>query len=543
MEFFKNISMRAKLTVAIGAMLLLMAILALSGYSALRQTIAAQHTASQHIRNVVDLTDLKANFNESRLSVMMTANATNRAEQDPWRQIISRLALENDQLLSRIRRDNENSPEITARLNRFESERVTYVERRTRILDLASGGSLAEAARLSANDQTTHYVSMRGMLDEMIKVAEESAAREQQAAQDAYERAVRTFLILGAVALVVASAGVYTLGGIIANPMRELLGAAEKIARGDLTGTVSGGERRDEIGALSRAFHRMNDNLRELQREVQEGVNVLAASASEIFTATSQIAAGASETATAVSQTTTTVEEVRQTAQISSQKANHVADVAQKAVQSAVTGKRSVDDSIEGMQRMREQMETIAESIVRLSEQSQAIGEIIATVNDLAEQSNLLAVNASIEAAKAGEHGRGFAVVAQEIRSLAVQSKEATSQVRSILGEIQKATTGAVMATEQGTKTAEAGLRQANLSGEAIRSLSESIASAAQAATQINASSQQQLVGVDQVAVAMENVLQASKQNAVGTQQAETGARNLADLGQKLKSVVQRYKL
>ena len=98
-------------------------------------------------------------------------------------------------------------------------------------------------------------------------------------------------------------------------------------------------------------------------------------------------------------------------------------------------------------QRIREQMEAIAESMVRLSEQGQAIGQIIATVEDLAAQSNLLAVNASIEAAKAGEHGKGFGVVAQEVKSLAEQSKQATNQVRTILSDIQKATTAAVMAT------------------------------------------------------------------------------------------------
>jgi methyl-accepting chemotaxis protein len=108
--------------------------------------------------------------------------------------------------------------------------------------------------------------------------------------------------------------------------------------------------------------------------------------------------------------------------------------------------------SIEGMKKIQTQMESIAESVVKLSEQSQAIGEIIASVNDLAEQSNLLAVNAAIEAAKAGEQGKGFAVVAQEVKSLAEQSKQATSQVRTIFNDIQKATTAAVLATEQGAR-------------------------------------------------------------------------------------------
>ncbi|MDO8706310.1 MAG: methyl-accepting chemotaxis protein, partial [Sulfuricaulis sp.] len=179
-----------------------------------------------------------------------------------------------------------------------------------------------------------------------------------------------------------------------------------------------------------------------------------------------------------------------------------------------------------------------AESIVRLSEQSQAIGEIIATVNDLAEQSNLLAVNAAIEANKAGEQGKGFAVVAQEVKSLAEQSKQATAQVRTILGDIQKATSTAVLATEQGNKAVEAGVKQTTETGESIRLLADSIAEAAQAATQIAASSQQQMVGMDQVALAMENIKQASVQNVAGTKQAEAAAQNLHELGQKLNDLI-----
>src|SRR5438128_3440680 len=112
------------------------------------------------------------------------------------------------------------------------------------------------------------------------------------------------------------------------------------------------------------------------------------------------------------------------------------------------------------MARSREQMNSIAQIMVRLSEQNQAIGQIIATVDDLAQQSNLLAVNASIEAAKAGEEGKGFSVVAQEVKSLAEQSRQATTQVRAILSDIQKATSAAVMATEQGGKVVEAGVAQ-----------------------------------------------------------------------------------
>jgi methyl-accepting chemotaxis protein len=322
--------------------------------------------------------------------------------------------------------------------------------------------------------------------------------------------------------------------------LREMSAAAQQIAAGDLRAKITPKSDRDVVGA---AFAAMIDNLRRTTSELAEAVNLLAASGSEILAATTQVASGAAETGTAIAQTTTTVEEVKQTALVSSQKAKFVADSAQKATLIGEAGRRAVEASMAGMQHIQTQVESIAESVVRLSEQGQAIGEIIATVNDLAEQSNLLSVNAAIEAAKAGEQGKGFAVVAQEVKSLAEQSKQATAQVRTILSDIQKATNAAVLATEQGSKAVAAGVAQSADAGESIRQLADSVTEAAQAATQISASSQQQLVGTDQVALAMENIKQASAQNVAGTRQTEIAARNLHELGLRLKQLVVQYKM
>jgi hypothetical protein len=279
---------------------------------------------------------------------------------------------------------------------------------------------------------------------------------------------------------------------------------------------------------------------RSINRQLRETITQLTASSAEILAMTSQVAGAAAETATAVSQTTATVEEVKQTVQVSSQKAKQVSDIAQETAQVSVSGQQAVDALIDGINRIRSQTISTADSISRLGEQSQAIGEIIATVNDLAEQSNLLAVNAAIEAAKAGDQGRGFAVVAQEVRTLAEQSRQATAQVRAILTDIQKATGLAVMATDLNGKAVEDGARQSGTAGTTIQTLSENIVNAAQAALQIAASSQQQLVGMDQVAMAMENIKQASVQNMAGTKQTEIAAQNLHAIGAQLKRLVER---
>ncbi|MGR9099736.1 MAG: HAMP domain-containing methyl-accepting chemotaxis protein [Gammaproteobacteria bacterium] len=273
-------------------------------------------------------------------------------------------------------------------------------------------------------------------------------------------------------------------------------------------------------------------------RQLRDSVNRLSTASAQILATTTQAASGAAETSTALNETTATLEEVKQTAQVASQKAKFVAKNAQKAMQASQEGCRAVEVTVQCMNGIQEQMEAVAETIVRLSEQGQAIAEIIATVNDLSEQSNLLAVNAAIEAAKAGEHGKGFSVVAQEVKSLAEQSRQATGQVRTILNDIQKATGSAVLATEQGGNSVANGVRQSAETGDTIRLLAESIAQAAQAAAQIAASSQQQMVGMDQVALAMENIKQASEQNMAGTRQAESAAQTLHELGQKLESMI-----
>jgi hypothetical protein len=282
---------------------------------------------------------------------------------------------------------------------------------------------------------------------------------------------------------------------------------------------------------------------RGISRQLREATTQLASSSAELSAAASQFASGAAETAAAVSETTTTVEEVKQAAEVASEKAKYVSESAQKATQAAQDGKKAVDESIEAMKRIQEQMGSIAEGIVNLSEQSTTIGEITATVADIAEQSNLLAVNAAIEAAKAGEQGKGFAVVAQEVKSLADQSKQATGQVKSILSDIQKGINTAVMLTEQGSKASEAGVKQSAVAGKSIQVLVEtSVTEAAQAATQIAVSSQQQLAGMEQVASAMENIKQATTESVNSTQQTESTARNLHDLSEKLLRMVERPK-
>jgi methyl-accepting chemotaxis protein len=322
--------------------------------------------------------------------------------------------------------------------------------------------------------------------------------------------------------------------------LKRLAASADRIAAGDLTLEVLPASSKDQLGI---SFATMTKNLRDLNLEVREVVGVLASSAGEIMTTVSELASSSAETASSVSETNATVQQIRQTTDLTSQKSRQVYDSSHKSVQVAKSGRQSVEEAIGGMRGIDERMGFIAERIVNLSEQSLAIGDVIATVNDLAEQSNLLAVNAAIEAAKAGEHGKGFAVVAQEVKNLATQSKQATAQVRGILGVIQKATTAAVLATEQGSKAVELGVKQSSDAGEAIRQLAASIEDSSNATLQIVTSTQEQAIGMDQIAIAIQSINQASVQNVEGSRQIETAARSLYELNQKLQQLVSRYRV
>ena len=188
---------------------------------------------------------------------------------------------------------------------------------------------------------------------------------------------------------------------------------------------------------------------RSIINPVRSAVNQLTSASAEILASTTQQASGAQEQAAAMTETVSTVTEVSQTAEQSAQRAKGVGEAVQRTREVGEAGRRTVEDSIGALGTVQHQVEATAENILSLAEQAQAISDIIATVNDIAEQTNLLALNAAIEASRAGEHGKGFAVVAGEVKALADQSKKATSQVRQILGEIQKATNTAVLSTRK----------------------------------------------------------------------------------------------
>ncbi|MBI5249379.1 MAG: methyl-accepting chemotaxis protein [Desulfomonile tiedjei] len=372
-----------------------------------------------------------------------------------------------------------------------------------------------------------------------IVVTEISAAEVLHSAESLGQRTTFITLCIAAVIGLIA----FFLAKTFIGPLTVLAGQVSKASEGDLTVRLEEFNRRDEIGVLGQAVGSMLDSLRDQVRRITEVVTVLSSAAADISSTVAQLATSTSKTSAAVTETTTTVEQVKQAAKVSSEKAKKVSSSAQQAVQVSESGKKATEDTVHGMNLIKDQMESIGETVVRLSEHSQAIEDIINAVQDIADQSNLLAVNASIEAARAGDQGKGFAVVAYEIKNLADQSKKATEQVKSILNDTRKWVNAVVMAAEQGGKAVDAGVTQSLVAGEAIQSLASSVATSSQAASVIDSTSEQQFIGVDQVARAMANIEHAMRQNLDGTSQLEAAAKELEELGEFLRGLVHRYKI
>jgi methyl-accepting chemotaxis protein len=294
--------------------------------------------------------------------------------------------------------------------------------------------------------------------------------------------------------------------------------------------------------AMVLAFYLSRD-MRHVTGEIQEGANGLSTASSEILAAVAQQSTGATEQSAAIAQTTATVAQVKASADQAVQMAMVVSETAREASRVAGEGVQAARDAAAGMADLREKVESIAENILALSEQSQRIGEIIATVNDLADQSNLLALNAAIEASRAGEQGRGFAVVATEIRNLAEQSKAATAQVRTILGDIQRATNATVLSTEQGTRGVDTGMHLVEQTGVTIGELAHVIDQASDSAHQIAASVRQHSVGMEQVEAAMININQATTHSLAASADTRKAAEHLTTLAGGLTGTVAQYKV
>jgi methyl-accepting chemotaxis protein len=386
-------------------------------------------------------------------------------------------------------------------------------------------------------------------MDDIRRVIGEMDGEEAALLKDRAERAKataefssRAMIIGGLLVIVLVSVVGLLVQRSITGPLTTFMQFVERVGKGDLTQQANISSA-DELGELGKCLDQMVVGLKDVAAQARFATENLASASAEILASTQQQAASTGEQAAAVQQTTITMEEVTQSGAQISERAKQVAASAEATASASHAGLQAMENTTRTMEGIGEQAEAVAENVVSLSEKTQAIGEIIATVNDIAEQSHLLALNAAIEAAAAGEHGRSFSVIASEVKNLADQSREATVQVRGILGDIQKGINSSVMLTEEAVKRVESGKQQADVANRTIRTMTDSIQQSVQAFQQIVAGSNQQQIGFTQVMQAVRDIGQASQQTAASTQQLEKAAVNLTALSQQLQKAVERYRL
>jgi len=317
---------------------------------------------------------------------------------------------------------------------------------------------------------------------------------------------------------------------------------SSKVAAGDLRERLEISDI-DGMAQLGNDLNKMTDSLSTITKQITDASHHMVATLEEVKQAVNSQSSGATEQASSINEITASLEEIEKSSTQTMDKAKELGSVAERTREKGQQGLDAVEQSIQGMKAVRDKVQIIAQTILDLSNKTQQVGEITAVVNTLAQQSKMLALNASIEAAKAGDAGKGFAVVATEVKNLAEQSEQSTTQVQKILEDIRHATEKAVLATEEGTKGVDNGTDLVEQTGEVVRSLSEVIHEATVASQQIETAIRQEGVGIEQITAGMNEINQVTSSFVSSVKQTTEAIDNLSMITKNLKEYVDTYKI
>jgi twitching motility protein PilJ len=321
----------------------------------------------------------------------------------------------------------------------------------------------------------------------------------------------------------------------------RLMNELQEVADGDLTVQATVSE--DITGAIADSVNYTVEELRGLVGRVTKTAEQVTAASNQAQNISSELMVASQQQSREIQETGQAVLEMAVQITDVSKSANESADVARQSVTAAEQGARAVEDAIKGMHEIREQIQETSKRIKRLGESSQEIGEITELISDITEQTNVLALNAAIQAASAGEAGRGFSVVAEEVQRLAERSGEATKQIGALVRTIQTDTHDAVAAMEKSTQGVVEGAKLSDAAGAAlseIRSVSNRLADLIQS---ISAATEQQATSANGVAKNIQNILTVTEQTQQGTQQTAQSIRELSKLAEELKNSVSRFRV
>jgi methyl-accepting chemotaxis protein len=387
---------------------------------------------------------------------------------------------------------------------------------------------------------TAKINAMKEVEDRLAKEVEDAAAKLASRAKGALLFSITLSVALGGIALVVGILVMLSITGPLARMLHMLKDIAE--GEGDLTRRLET-DRRDEIGEVSHWFNRFVDNIHAIIAQVADNTTQVAAAASQLQGTATQIATAAEEVACQSVTVATASEEMSATSNDISHSCTLASENSNRATATARGGAEVVQATLQGMHNIAERVQESARTVESLGARSDQIGAIVGTIEDIADQTNLLALNAAIEAARAGEQGRGFAVVADEVRALAERTTRATKEIGGMIKAIQDETGGAVRSMENGVREVEKGMESSRKSGEALQDIIEAINEVTMQVHQIATTSEEQTAVTGEISGNIHQITDVVSETARGAHETATAASQLSSLAADLRRVVGRFKL
>lgn len=328
----------------------------------------------------------------------------------------------------------------------------------------------------------------------------------------------------------------------ISKPISESKVVLEKIAKGDLTVRMTGNYTGDYL-VIKESINNLAESFSKALSEVANAVSATASAGTQISSSAEEMAAGAQEQSAQTSDVAASVEEMTRTILETTQNASHAAEAAKKAGKVAVEGGSAVHETVEGMNKIAAVVQKSAQTVQDLGKSSDQIGEIVQVIDDIADQTNLLALNAAIEAARAGEQGRGFAVVADEVRKLAERTTKATKEIADMIKQIQKDTAEAVHAMSSGTEEVEKGKKLADKAGQSLEEIISVTQEVVDMITQVAAASEQQSSAAEQISKNVEGINNVARESAQGIQQIARASEDLNRLTVNLQDLMSKFSI